>query len=163
ADRRVMLDAMRRSPTRELRMRIWIGIALTGACVPVASSPGGQAPPPVMAASQPGPPGSQAPDEPWVQLSAAPAAAPVAAAPAAAPADPEPDGDDAGPGAALEPAAANQAAPRGDAAWVEAHNRYRARHCAAALTWSAKLADVAQRWANALRDRGCQFGHSGGS
>jgi len=49
------------------------------------------------------------------------------------------------------------------AAWVDAHNRYRAKHCAAALSWSAKLAAVAQRWANSLRDRGCAFGHSGGS
>lgn len=49
------------------------------------------------------------------------------------------------------------------AAWVDAHNRYRARHCAGALTWSARLADVAQHWANALRDRGCMFGHSGGT
>jgi len=56
------------------------------------------------------------------------------------------------------------AAPRDEAAqWVEAHNRLRARHCAAALTWSTKLAELAQRWANALRDRGCQFGHSHGT
>lgn len=114
-------------------MRIWIGIALTGGCVPVASSPGSPPPAAVMVASQPGALGSSPPDEPW------------------------------GPPPVFELAAAGQAAPRGDAAWVDAHNRYRAKHCAAALTWSAKLADVAQRWANALRDRGCQFGHSGGS
>jgi uncharacterized protein YkwD len=64
---------------------------------------------------------------------------------------------------AIEPAAARSGAPRDAIAWVDAHNRYRARHCAAALTWSAKLAEVAQRWASALRDRGCQFGHSGGT
>ena len=45
---------------------------------------------------------------------------------------------------------------------VDAHNRYRAKHCAKPLTWSPKLAQVAQQWANALRDKGCAFGHSGG-
>ena len=64
-----------------------------------------------------------------------------------------------------EPARAGgaRAAASPAAAWVDAHNRYRAKHCAAALSWSAKLAAVAQRWANSLRDRGCAFGHSGGS
>ena len=46
--------------------------------------------------------------------------------------------------------------------FLAAHNAARAKHCAAPLAWSAKLAQVAQRWANTLRDRGCQFGHSGG-
>jgi len=65
---------------------------------------------------------------------------------------------------AAEPAAASRAAPRGDAAaWVAAHNRFRALHCAGELAWSAKLAQVAQRWANALRDRSCSFEHSGGA
>jgi uncharacterized protein YkwD len=73
------------------------------------------------------------------------------------------DDGDPGAGPTMEPVAAGPDAPRGDgAAWVDAHNRFRARHCAAALTWSAKLAEVAQRWANALRDRGCPLGHSGG-
>src|SRR5262249_39616317 len=45
---------------------------------------------------------------------------------------------------------------------VDAHNRARARHCAKPLTWSPRLAQVAQHWANALRDKGCVFGHSGG-
>jgi uncharacterized protein YkwD len=74
--------------------------------------------------------------------------------------------DDPGPGLPgplIEPAAAGTGGHGDAAAWVDAHNRYRAKHCAAALTWSAKLAEVAQRWANALRDRGCQFGHSGGN
>jgi len=66
--------------------------------------------------------------------------------------------------ASAEPARASRGAPRGDAAqWVDAHNRLRAKHCAGALTWSTKLAEIAQRWANALRDRGCVFGHSGGT
>ena len=46
---------------------------------------------------------------------------------------------------------------------VDAHNQVRAKHCAAPLTWAPKLAQVAQRWANALRDKGCAFGHSNGS
>ena len=46
--------------------------------------------------------------------------------------------------------------------FVDAHNRVRAKHCAAPLTWSKKLADVAQKWANTLRDKGCVFGHSPG-
>lgn len=55
-------------------------------------------------------------------------------------------------------------APVGSVAqqFVAAHNRVRASHCAGPLTWSAKLATVAQRWAESLRDQGCMFGHSGG-
>ncbi len=45
---------------------------------------------------------------------------------------------------------------------VSAHNLVRAQHCAGPLTWSAKLAAVAQQWADSLRDQGCKFGHSGG-
>jgi uncharacterized protein YkwD len=45
---------------------------------------------------------------------------------------------------------------------VDAHNKVRALHCAAPLSWSPKLAQVAQAWANTLRDKGCAFGHSGG-
>lgn len=45
---------------------------------------------------------------------------------------------------------------------LAAHNTDRAAHCAAPLTWSPKLAQVAQAWANSLRDRGCLFEHSGG-
>lgn len=47
--------------------------------------------------------------------------------------------------------------------FIDAHNRYRAKHCAAPLTWSKKLAEVAQSWANTLRDKGCVFGHSPGA
>ena len=46
--------------------------------------------------------------------------------------------------------------------FIAEHNRARAKHCAAPLTWSPKLATVAQQWANSLRDTGCKFGHSGG-
>jgi uncharacterized protein YkwD len=54
------------------------------------------------------------------------------------------------------------AAPSDAQAFLDAHNADRAKHCAAPLTWSQKLADAAQRWANSLRDDGCKFGHSGG-
>src|ERR1041385_417079 len=46
-------------------------------------------------------------------------------------------------------------------AFVAAHNAARAKHCAPPLTWSAKLAKVAQDWANQLKAKGCVFGHSG--
>ena len=67
------------------------------------------------------------------------------------------------PGHAQKPAAPGASAASGEAqALVDAHNRARAKHCASPLVWSEKLADVAQRWANELRDKGCAFGHSGG-
>src|SRR5882757_7118978 len=53
--------------------------------------------------------------------------------------------------------------PAGAQAFVDAHNRVRAQHCAKPLAWSDKLAQIAQRWANALRDKGCAFAHSNGS
>jgi uncharacterized protein YkwD len=46
--------------------------------------------------------------------------------------------------------------------FVAAHNAARAKHCAAPLTWSPKLAAVAQKWADTLKAKGCSFGHSGG-
>lgn len=45
-------------------------------------------------------------------------------------------------------------------ALLEAHNQYRAQHCADPLRWSDELASIAQAWANQLRDRSCSFGHS---
>jgi len=45
---------------------------------------------------------------------------------------------------------------------LDHHNRYRALHCAAPLTWSPKLAAAAQAWANQLKAKGCAFEHSGG-
>jgi uncharacterized protein YkwD len=47
-------------------------------------------------------------------------------------------------------------------AFLDAHNRFRAKHCAPPLDWSANVAASAQRWASSLRDRGCLFGHSAG-
>ena len=58
------------------------------------------------------------------------------------------------------PAPAGQALSAEAAGYVAAHNKVRAQHCAGALTWSPKLASVAQAWANSLRDRGCKFEHS---
>jgi len=49
----------------------------------------------------------------------------------------------------------------GDNAILDEHNRYRAAHCAPALTWSDELAQVAQAWAEHLRDDACGFYHSG--
>ncbi len=76
--------------------------------------------------------------------------------------DPPPDPyADAEP--ARAPAPKPRKAPDGEAqAFVDAHNGYRAQHCAAPLTWSPALARVAQQWANSLRDQGCKFGHSNG-
>lgn len=51
-------------------------------------------------------------------------------------------------------------APAKLAPFVEAHNRYRARHCAPPVSWSPKLAAVARQWAQSLRERGCPLEHS---
>jgi uncharacterized protein YkwD len=126
-------------------MRIWIWTALTAACTPMVQAPA--SPPPAASTAT----SEAAPGDPPAVEPASPSAPAVLTT----------SEDDA---AAVEPAAAGRAAPRGDAAqWLDAHNRLRAKHCAAPLSWSARLADVAQHWANALRDRGCSFGHSGGT
>ena len=44
---------------------------------------------------------------------------------------------------------------------LDAHNRYRARHCAPPLEWSAEIARGAQAWVDELVARGCAFAHSG--
>jgi uncharacterized protein YkwD len=46
---------------------------------------------------------------------------------------------------------------------LAAHNKVRAQHCAAPLKWSAKVAAVAQRWADTLAARNCAFEHSRGN
>lgn len=127
--------------------------ALALGCGQMYKSPGGKAEPPAGVTPQPlpaqpsGPPGG---GDPW--------SAPTATEPTPDPSpqsQPEPQ---ARPQPALTPA------PTGDAdRLVAAHNKVRAQHCAAPLTWSTKLAQVAQQWANTLRDQGCKFGHSGGS
>jgi uncharacterized protein YkwD len=46
---------------------------------------------------------------------------------------------------------------------TDAHNRDRAAHCAPPLAWSPEVAKVAQRWADHLKDAGCELQHSGGT
>lgn len=119
-----------------MRSVVWVVTASAIACGPMYRQPD---PAPTMpAASEPAPPASGPPA----------AAMPVEAAPAA---DPPP-----------APSPAKQ--PKGSVAqrFVDAHNQARAKHCAAPLTWSPKLATYAQKWADSLRAKGCQFGHSGG-
>jgi hypothetical protein len=125
-------------------MRYSMLLALVAGCSQLAQPPGAPEPPP---AGPPGDPHGAHAGEP-----------PALAGPGEPYAEPAPAPDPA------------LAAPRpsrgasGDAqAIVDAHNRLRARHCAAPLTWSPRLAQVAQRWANTLRDKGCAFGHSGGT
>ncbi len=48
-------------------------------------------------------------------------------------------------------------------AYIDAHNKVRAKHCAPPLEWSDKLAKIAQSWANELQKKGCVFGHSPGA
>jgi len=77
----------------------------------------------------------------------------------AAPSDPYP--------AEAPPAPAPEEMAKGDTKtiaqrFVDAHNAVRAKHCAPPLTWSPKLAAVAQKWADTLKAKGCAFGHSGG-
>lgn len=50
-------------------------------------------------------------------------------------------------------------APPAMRAIVEAHNAHRAKHCAAPLAWSPRLAQAAQAWADSLVAQGCKFGH----
>jgi len=41
-----------------------------------------------------------------------------------------------------------------------AHNRFREEHCAPPLTWSDEIAQVAQKWAEQLKNEGCKFYHN---
>ncbi len=101
-----------------------------------------------------------------------PAADPAPAPSSVAATGQGPGGEDApAPAAPSAPAGADpdrsarMASPRGRTIaqrFVDAHNTVRDKHCAPPLTWSPKLAAVAQKWADTLRDKGCAFGHSGG-
>ena len=127
-------------------MRIWIWIALTAACGPMYLAPAAPPPPsePVVEDLA-----DSSQDPPMSTETETSGAAPFEPAGYAGETPPRTRGSRGG--------------PRDEASqWVDAHNRLRGKQCAAPLTWSAKLAEVAQRWANALRDRGCVFGHSGG-
>jgi len=149
-------------------MRTWsiALLAAVGGCGQMYKSPGGQqqTAPPGPTGQGNGPPGAEA----WpAQTGAAPRSGAMASDPAptgigAAPTNAGPAPTELRP-APAEPAPAKAGAPATDAQrLVAAHNQVRAQHCAAALTWSPKLAQVAQQWANSLRDQGCKFGHSGG-
>jgi uncharacterized protein YkwD len=72
----------------------------------------------------------------------------------------DPGGGASGGGAAGEPGA-GAAMPAMAQALLAEHNAARAEHCAPPLTWSPKLAAVAQGWAEHLRDANCAFEHSG--
>jgi uncharacterized protein YkwD len=144
-------------------MRIWMAIAIVG-CGPISPAPPSTAPP-------------QGPEDPYAAAPPSPEAAPEGDAAEVAPETahgtaPDPAlaspgsrgptrGDRGGRGTA--PAGKSQGSSTEAQRLVDAHNRVRAKHCAKPLAWSAKLAQVAQQWANSLRDKGCVFGHSGGS
>lgn len=156
-------------------MQHWIWIGLTAACGQMYQAPGDQPPPatPVVAPSAPAsitnPSGEPSPAEatgprPPEQ---APDDRDAGAAPSPAREAPEdPYAAAARPSGPTRPARRTPPrAPSGEAAaWLDAHNRVRAKHCAGPLTWSPKLAQVAQRWASSLRDHSCGvLKHSGGS
>jgi uncharacterized protein YkwD len=139
-------------------MRIWMALALGIGCAPGRPPSGPPSPLPVAPApraraSEAPAAEAPAPDDPYPED--APAPDPALASPGSR--GPT-RGDRGSPPPARSPAAASEAQQL-----VDAHNRVRAKHCAKPLAWSARLAQVAQQWANALRDKGCMFGHSGGS
>src|SRR5512139_3836786 len=124
---------------------------LVAACGPIYKDPPQQpqaqgGAPAAQPQYQSGPPGGAA--DPWQGEPAAPARP---AEPAAPPRPAEP--------ARPAPPPAKTGAPPAMAALVDAHNRYRAKHCAGPLAWSPKLAQAAQAWADALKAQGCKFGH----
>ncbi len=164
-------------------MRTWSLVLLAiGACGPIYPDQQPARPPGPDPAQTSGPPGGGA--DPWAGADpGGPAGASAAPGRAAQPDDPygapgpagsaAPGPDDPYAASASRPRPAPAPAPAGpprpssglsaDAqALLDAHNRVRAQHCAPALSWSPKLAQVAQQWANTLRDRGCKFEHSGG-
>jgi len=164
-----------KSPAGDFRMRFWMLITLCAGCGQMYQAPGGQPPPSPVATAAPGGdpyagsgPG-QGPPSPRPDRYAGQAAPePAHQAPAELAARRSPTRSDrsapTGEGPSRgEPARTPPAAPREAQALVDAHNRVRAKHCAGPLAWSPKLAQVAQQWANSLRDQGCAFGHSKGS
>ena len=147
-----------------------ISAAFLSSCGQMYKSPGGKAEPASQGQpTQPagGPPGGDG--DPWGGAPSATESQPPPQPgewPAPAPSSPSsPPAPQPQPAPRPPPASQPQAAaPAGDAQrMVAAHNQYRAKHCAQPLSWSPKLAQVAQQWANSLRDQGCKFAHSGGS
>lgn len=115
---------------------------ILGTLVLVACGPMQRTEPSPQPVARSGPPGGAA--DPWQPPSPSEGPAPepvVAAAPA--------------------PKAPTPGKPSGSAeVIVDAHNRYREKHCAPPVTWSPTLAQVAQKWADTLKAKGCMFGHS---
>jgi len=170
-----MLAGMGRPANGDFGMRYWMLITLGAGCGQMYPAPGSQPTPmsPGAGAQGRSPSPGDDPGAPQAQPSD-PAAGPVASEPPPPAPVPEPAArrdparSDRGRGGApradpRSPPAAKPAAPTEAQAMVDAHNRVRAKHCASPLAWSPKLAQAAQRWANALRDKGCAFGHSNGS
>ncbi|HEX7699976.1 MAG TPA: CAP domain-containing protein [Kofleriaceae bacterium] len=116
--------------------RFSVLVIFVAACGQMYRKPGDPDPQPAPATQLPVPPPSEQGPPSMSPPMAEPGAAPMMAA----------------------PAPAKTIAQR----FVDAHDRVRAKHCASPLTWSPKLAAVAQKWADSLRDQGCKFGHSGG-
>jgi uncharacterized protein YkwD len=169
-------------------MRYWMLILLGAGCGQMYPASGGQPAPasapgsPPGASGDPAPSQGRAPGDPYAEAAPEPAH-PLPAREPAARRDPTrtdraPGGSPGKAGGApgktggapgktgeppRSPPAASGDAPSMAQQMVDAHNLVRAKHCAAPLTWSPKLAQVAQRWANSLRDKGCAFGHSNGA
>lgn len=89
------------------------------------------------------------------------ACGPISPPPVAPPAQTAPPFESSEQGEAPAPGPAPPAGSSVAQRFVAAHNAARAKHCAPPLAWSPKLEQVAQTWANSLRDQGCKFGHSG--
>ena len=126
------------------RMR-WI-LVLLASCGQMYSKPGSQDNAPATATETQ--PDEVAPPEPAKPL------------PASKPVEKPATKADAAPAAKAEekPAAPADSFAQ---AFVDAHNAARAKNCAPPLTWSPRIAKVAQGWADQLKAKGCVFGHSG--
>ncbi len=120
-------------------MRLALGIVVLAACG--SKKPAAQGIPEGAADSSSG-------GDTWAANEPEPAAKPIEK-PAEKPAPVKP----APSGSKLDPTAQ---------AFLDAHNRVRAKHCAPPLTYSPTLAAVAQKWADELAAKGCAFGHSPG-
>jgi uncharacterized protein YkwD len=64
------------------------------------------------------------------------------------------------PGNGAPPQPGNGAPPGDMQTILDAHNRYRASHCAAPLQWSDDIAKIAQAWADKLATTRCGLEHS---
>ena len=81
-------------------------------------------------------------------------------APAVTPSGPQQPPANPPPRASVQPRSTGPALAPYAQQFIDAHNQHRAKHCAAPLTWSIKLAVVAEGWAKSLKDAGCKFEHS---